>query len=189
MLWHCKRDIGEKRWSPETIAGYHPWGNVVCSLFQSPDSPRDHECTQERLWCTSFFTCVVRCTISHVIRKFHNTTMARFKLKRRLEHGWTGHLATISAIKNWYQDLLDLLEFVGSYCKSSGEDVAEAIGYSLQIKSLWFVITLATIKVVLLIFKPINAMLQTKTMDVETTSLTRSCHSADPRKTRRWNIF
>ena len=94
--------------------------------------------------------------------------MARFKLKRRLEQGWTGHLATISAIKNSYQDLLDLLEFVGSYCKSSGEDVAEAIGYSLKIKSLWFVITLATIEVVLLIFKPINAILQTKTMDVAT---------------------
>ena len=46
--------------------------------------------------------------------------------------------------------------------------MAEAIGYYLQIKSLWFVITLSTIEVVLLIFKPINAMLQTKTMDLAT---------------------
>ena len=44
-----------------------------------------------------------------------------------LEQIWTGYLATICAMKNSYQDLLGLLEFVGSYCKSSGEDVAEAI--------------------------------------------------------------
>ena len=64
--------------------------------------------------------------------------------------------------------------------------MAEAIGYSLQIMSLWFVIALVTIKVVLLIFKPINAMLQIKTMDLATAlPLVGSSHSADPRRTGR----
>ena len=41
--------------------------------------------------------------------------------------------------------------------------------YSLQSKSLWFVITLAITKVVLLIFKSINTMLQANTnMDLAT---------------------
>ena len=47
-----------------------------------------------------------------------------------------------------------------AYRKSPAEDVSVAIGYCHQMKSLNFIITLATVERILLIFKPVNAMLQ-----------------------------
>lgn len=40
--------------------------------------------------------------------------------------------------------------------------MAEAIGYSHQMKSLLFKVTLATIEAILQVFKPVNSMLQIK---------------------------
>lgn len=90
------------------------------------------------------------------------------RLKRLLDQRWTGHLATVTTVRRCYQELLDLLEAVATYSKSPGDDVVEAIGYSHQMKSLRFIISLATVENILLTFKPVNAMLQSKSMDLGT---------------------
>ena len=85
------------------------------------------------------------------------------KLKRLLQQRWTGHLATISTIRKCYRELLELLDTVGSHPQASGDEVAEAIGYSHQMKSALFCVTLAPVENILLTFQPVSAMLQSKT--------------------------
>jgi len=72
-------------------------------------------------------------------------------------------LATISTIRKCYRELLELLDTVGSHPQASGDEVAESIGYSHQMKSAPICVTLATVKYILLTFQPVNAMLQSKT--------------------------
>jgi hypothetical protein len=84
------------------------------------------------------------------------------KLKRLLQQRWSGHLSTISTIRKCYHELLDLLDAIGSHPRASGLDVAEAIGYSHQMKSALFLVSLATVEKILLTCQPVNAMLQSK---------------------------
>ena len=53
-----------------------------------------------------FLTCLVRCIISHVVRKFHNTTMVRTKLKRCLEQSgrviWQRSVQSKTHIKTYF---------------------------------------------------------------------------------------
>ena len=90
------------------------------------------------------------------------------RLQRLLQQRWTGHLVTISTIKSCYPQLLELLNTIALHPKSSGSDVAEAVGYSRQMQSVKFQIIVSTLEVILLVFKPINAMLQSKDMDLST---------------------
>jgi hypothetical protein len=88
------------------------------------------------------------------------------KLKRLLDQRWTGHLATVSVVRKCYHELLDLLGAVQTYSGSSGDDVAEAIGYAKQMKSLQFITSLAIVEKILLTLNPLNSMLQSKSMNL-----------------------